>query len=285
LKTVVGAFLNFRGAWAAMEPAMHREPHSKPPGAGALSQARQHWRTPGQPIVLPPDVDEVEVGAALSIVIGTTAARVSEGNALSHVAGYVVVNGHHRAAHSALRPPIRRNAATASARSVRDRCRFSGRPAALAIRAYVNGELRLENTTAHGAPRAPADRGSHGFMSLAPAMLLVGLPENAARPRLRSRLRRDQARGPTGKPGGTRRRRGMMTARAYGRAIRRHRAWRQRVRRPAVSSKATWCGCRRSEADHFALAPITRITPRNWPPSRPPTAGFLQAQRAGRSCS
>ena len=31
MKTVVGCLLNFRGAWAAMEPAMRQAPHFKPP--------------------------------------------------------------------------------------------------------------------------------------------------------------------------------------------------------------------------------------------------------------
>ena len=31
MRTVVGALLNFRGVWEAMEPAMHEEPHFRPP--------------------------------------------------------------------------------------------------------------------------------------------------------------------------------------------------------------------------------------------------------------
>jgi 5-oxopent-3-ene-1,2,5-tricarboxylate decarboxylase/2-hydroxyhepta-2,4-diene-1,7-dioate isomerase len=192
LKTVVGAFLNFRGAWAAMEPAMHREPHNKPPVHPVLYlKPANTWRAPGQPIVLPPDVDEIEVGATLGVVIGRTAARVREADALSHVAGYVVVNDVTVPHSSALRPPIRQKCRDSfcpigpviSAASVGD-------PHALAIRAYVNGELRLENTTAHLVRRVPRLIAEvTEFMSLATGdVLLVGLPENLPRARAGDRV-------------------------------------------------------------------------------------------------
>src|SRR5207247_2278712 len=40
----------------------------------------------------PEDVAELEIGATLGLVIGSTACRMSEADALAHVAGYVIVN-------------------------------------------------------------------------------------------------------------------------------------------------------------------------------------------------
>lgn len=187
MKTVVGAFLNFKGAWAAMEPAMHREPHNKPPVHPVLYlKPANTWRGPGDAIVLPPDVEAIEVGATLGVVIGRAAARVAVDDALSHVAGFAVVNDVTVPHASALRPPIRQ------------KCRDSfcpigpvvpaaavGNADDLAIRAYVNGELRLENSTANlvrSVPQLIAEISE--FMSLFPGdVLLVGLPENLPRAR------------------------------------------------------------------------------------------------------
>jgi 2-keto-4-pentenoate hydratase/2-oxohepta-3-ene-1,7-dioic acid hydratase in catechol pathway len=46
----------------------------------------------GDPIVLPPEATEVDYEAELGVVIGTTAKRVAEADALDHVAGYICLN-------------------------------------------------------------------------------------------------------------------------------------------------------------------------------------------------
>jgi 2-keto-4-pentenoate hydratase/2-oxohepta-3-ene-1,7-dioic acid hydratase in catechol pathway len=46
----------------------------------------------GDPVVIPPEVTQVDYEAELGVVIGTRAKRVSEGQALDHVAGYICVN-------------------------------------------------------------------------------------------------------------------------------------------------------------------------------------------------
>jgi 2-keto-4-pentenoate hydratase/2-oxohepta-3-ene-1,7-dioic acid hydratase in catechol pathway len=46
----------------------------------------------GEPIVLPPEATEVDYEAELGVVIGTTAKRVSEADALDHVEGYICLN-------------------------------------------------------------------------------------------------------------------------------------------------------------------------------------------------
>jgi 2-keto-4-pentenoate hydratase/2-oxohepta-3-ene-1,7-dioic acid hydratase in catechol pathway len=46
----------------------------------------------GDAIVLPPEAKEVDYEAELGVVIGTTAKRVSEADALDHVEGYICLN-------------------------------------------------------------------------------------------------------------------------------------------------------------------------------------------------
>jgi 2-keto-4-pentenoate hydratase/2-oxohepta-3-ene-1,7-dioic acid hydratase in catechol pathway len=46
----------------------------------------------GDAIVLPPEAAEVDYEAELGVVIGTTAKRVAEADALDHVAGYICLN-------------------------------------------------------------------------------------------------------------------------------------------------------------------------------------------------
>lgn len=192
MKTVVGALLNFRGAWAAMEPAMQREPHHKPPVHPVLYiKPANTWRGAGDPIVLPPDVEEIEVGATLGLVMGRTAARVRVEDALDYVAGYVIVNDVTVPHTSVLRPPLKQKcrdgfcpmSTPVPAMEVSD-------PDALAIRVYVNGELQLANSTANlvrNVRKLISDVSE--FMSLARGdVLLVGVPENAPRARAGDRI-------------------------------------------------------------------------------------------------
>jgi 5-oxopent-3-ene-1,2,5-tricarboxylate decarboxylase/2-hydroxyhepta-2,4-diene-1,7-dioate isomerase len=192
MKTVVGTFLNFQGAWKAMEPLMHKEPHFKPPEHVVLYvKPANTWRKSGDAIVLPHGVDEVEVGATLGIVMGTATSRVHERDALKYVAGYVAVNDVTVPHPSVLRPPIKQ------------KCRDSFCPIGemkaadevlnpndLAIRIWVNGELKATHSTRQllrPISRLIADVTE--FMTLeAGDLLLVGTPENLPRARANDRV-------------------------------------------------------------------------------------------------
>lgn len=192
MKTVVGAWLNYRGAWAAMEGTMREPPHHKPPEYPVLYlKPANTWRAGGQAIVLSGDVAEVEVGAALGVVIGRPAARVRAEDALGHVAGYRIVNDVTVPHEKVLRPPLKQ------------KCRDTfcpmgpvvpapqvASPDALAIRAYVNGELRQTSDTSQlirNVARLIAD--VTDFMTLDEGdVLLVGVPENAPRARAGDRV-------------------------------------------------------------------------------------------------
>ena len=183
MKTVVGALLNFRGAWQAMEPAMHQPPHHKPPQHPVLYlKPANTWALPGQAVWLPAGVDAVEVGGTLGVVFGRATARVSERDALSHVAGYRIVNDVTVPHQAVLRPPIKQKCRDGFCPMgpLVDAARIAN-PDALAIRCYVNGELRLTNTTAHlMRPLARLIAEVTEFMTLgAGDVLLVGVPEGA----------------------------------------------------------------------------------------------------------
>ena len=91
--TVYGTLLNHRDALAALGEQVHAAPYKAPPKAPVLYiKPRNTWAEPGAAVEVPADAPELEMGATLGLVIGRTACRVSEADALGFVAGYVVMN-------------------------------------------------------------------------------------------------------------------------------------------------------------------------------------------------
>ncbi len=91
--TVYGALLNHHAALAALGDAVHQPPYKAPPKAPVLYiKPRNTHIGHGEAIIVPDGVDELEIGATLGIVIGRTACRIGEAEALSVVAGYTVCN-------------------------------------------------------------------------------------------------------------------------------------------------------------------------------------------------
>ena len=187
-RTVVGALLEFQGAWQALEPVMAQPPHHRPPVHPVLYiKPANTWARHGDPVLLPPDVAEVEIGATLGISFARAASRVNAAQALSHVAGYCVVNDVTVPHQSLLRPPMRQKCRDGfcpigpwvSADELRD-------PGTLEIRSYINGELRQRSHTAHlrrNVAQLIADVSE--FMTLAPGdLLLIGVAEQPARARV-----------------------------------------------------------------------------------------------------
>ena len=90
--TVYGTLLNHADALAALGEAVHEPPYKAPPKAPVLYiKPRNTWADAGDAIVVPAGVNELEIGATLGLVIGRTACRVREAEALSFVAGCVIV--------------------------------------------------------------------------------------------------------------------------------------------------------------------------------------------------
>lgn len=187
-RTVVGALLEFQGAWQALETVMAQPPHHRPPVHPVLYiKPANTWARHGDPVLLPPDVAEVEIGATLGISFARAASRVNAVQALSHVSGYCVVNDVTVPHQSLLRPPMRQKCRDGfcpigpwvSADELRD-------PGTLEIRSYINGELRQRSHTAHlrrNVAQLIADVSE--FMTLAPGdLLLIGVAEQPARARV-----------------------------------------------------------------------------------------------------
>jgi 5-oxopent-3-ene-1,2,5-tricarboxylate decarboxylase/2-hydroxyhepta-2,4-diene-1,7-dioate isomerase len=181
---VYGTLLNYKGAVAALRDAMQAPPYKAPPIAPVLYlKPANTWIGCGGVIPLAPEIEVVEIGAALAVVFGSTARRVRAEDALDCVRGFTIVNDVTVPHASLFRP------------AVRERCRDGfcpigpwivdkrdlARPGDLSIRIRINGALRLENSTANlvrGIGQLISDVSA--FMTLRAGDLLhVGTPEQA----------------------------------------------------------------------------------------------------------
>lgn len=182
--TVYGVLLNYKGALAALGDAVHQPPYKAPPRAPVLYIKPANTRIDhGAPIPVPADVDALEMGAALGVVIARAACCVPAASALDYVAGYTVVNDVSVPHDSYYRPSIRfkcRDGFCPIGAGIVDRARVAD-PDALGVRVYVDGELRQQNTTANLVRRtAQLIADVTEFMTLAPGdILLTGVPERA----------------------------------------------------------------------------------------------------------
>jgi 5-oxopent-3-ene-1,2,5-tricarboxylate decarboxylase/2-hydroxyhepta-2,4-diene-1,7-dioate isomerase len=180
---VYGVLMNYRGALEALNTA---DGSSVPPRAPVLFvKPANTWIGYGDAIPIPEDVECIEAGAALAIVMSKTACRVAAVDALNFVAGYTIVNDVCERHHIYDRP------------ATRQRCRDGfcaigpwvmakqsiPSPDRLTLRVLVNGELRAENTTANmvrSVATLIADVSEFVTLS-AGDVLHTGAPENAPR--------------------------------------------------------------------------------------------------------
>jgi 5-oxopent-3-ene-1,2,5-tricarboxylate decarboxylase/2-hydroxyhepta-2,4-diene-1,7-dioate isomerase len=112
---VYGVALNGRADLEALGRALTQAPYANPPRAPVLYV--KPWNTHshhGAVIALPRDAQEVEVLAAVGVVIDRQATRVSEGSALEHVRGYTIAADLSLPQTSFYRPPIREKCFDAS---------------------------------------------------------------------------------------------------------------------------------------------------------------------------
>ena len=69
--TVYGVLLNFRAEFDALAPQMNQPPYKAPPKAPVLYvKTANTWSPHGSAIPVPAQVDAVEVGATIAMVIG-----------------------------------------------------------------------------------------------------------------------------------------------------------------------------------------------------------------------
>jgi 5-oxopent-3-ene-1,2,5-tricarboxylate decarboxylase/2-hydroxyhepta-2,4-diene-1,7-dioate isomerase len=174
---VYGALLNHRSALAQLGPKAAQPPYDAPPRAPVLYlKPRNAIAASGSAIEIPPQVEALEIGACLGVVIGQFACNVSPEAALDHVAGYLIVNDVSVPHQVFYRPSIRFRARDGfcpmgPAVVARDRV---GSPDALVIRSHVDGVLVQSASTAdlvRSAAHLLAEVTE--FMTLAPGDVLA----------------------------------------------------------------------------------------------------------------
>ncbi len=186
--TVYGTLLNFRGALAALGDSVNQPPLKAPPKAPILYiKPRNTFAADGDAVLLPDGAEALEFGASLALVIGRTACRVAERDALDVVAGYAIANDVSVPHQPYYRP------------SLRFKCRDGfcpigavvprsavPNPDALAIAVEVDGEIvQRAHTSSLIRPVAKLLADVTEFMTLLRGdLLLIGVPEGA--PRLRA---------------------------------------------------------------------------------------------------
>jgi 5-oxopent-3-ene-1,2,5-tricarboxylate decarboxylase/2-hydroxyhepta-2,4-diene-1,7-dioate isomerase len=190
--TVYGTLLNHRDALAALGNAVNEPPYKAAPKAPILYiKPRNTWIDAGQPIVVPAGVDTVEIGATLGLVIGRPACRVSESDALSFVAGYVIINDVSVPHDSYYRPSLRFKARDTFCPIGPFVAREAvGSPDALGIVVSIDGETVQRASTA-GLIRSVSQLIAEvsDFITLAPGdVLSVGVAAGAPRARAGQRV-------------------------------------------------------------------------------------------------
>jgi 5-oxopent-3-ene-1,2,5-tricarboxylate decarboxylase / 2-hydroxyhepta-2,4-diene-1,7-dioate isomerase len=179
---VVGVLMNDAAALAALGQAVHAAPYKAPPKAPVLYVKPRNTLQPAVgPVVLPAGVEALELGAALGLVIGRTACRVAEPQALAHVAALVPVADLSVPHTSFYRPSVRFKALDGSCRLGRPVPIGAIDPDALDLRVEVDGVPAQIATTARfqrHAARLLVDVSA--FMTLHPGdVLLTGVAYGA----------------------------------------------------------------------------------------------------------
>ena len=185
---VYGTLLNHEPALQALGDAVNAAPYKAAPRAPVLYlKPRNTLAGSGDRIAVPTDAPELEIGAALGIVIGKTACRVSAEQALQFVAGYTIVNDISVVHDVFYRPSIR----------FKDRDGFCplgpqvvssdaiANPDDLLVQIFVDDELKQQTTTGErfrNVARLLAD--ATEFMTLCPGdVLMLGVSAHAPRVR------------------------------------------------------------------------------------------------------
>lgn len=181
--TVYGTLLNYKGELAALGTAVNEAPYKQAPKAPVLYIKPINTITGFHtPIPLPLDVSELQIGAALGIVIGQNATNVTEEEALDYVSGYTIVNDVSIPHDSVYRPAISQKARDGFCPIgpwIIERDAIPN-PDQLTIQVLINGEVKQQNTTANLIrPIAQLLSDVTSFMTLYEGdTLLVGVPEN-----------------------------------------------------------------------------------------------------------
>ena len=179
--TLFGVALNYQGLLNQRLAEFEQAPYQKPPVKPVLFIKTPNTRSVDGQAVTAPAGERLQPGPALGVVIGKTASRVAEQDALAHVAGYVIVNEFSLPEDSYYRPAVKAKCRDGFCALSSDVIPTGDVPDAhgLVLKLLVNGEVRQENTTANfvrSIPRLIAELSE--FMTLhAGDVLITGTPE------------------------------------------------------------------------------------------------------------
>ncbi|WP_075617840.1 fumarylacetoacetate hydrolase family protein [Paenisporosarcina indica] len=182
--TIYGTLLNFQGSLESLEDAVYEYPYHSPPVAPVLYiKPANTFNRNCAGIPMPQDVTKLEMGASLGIVMSKTAIALTEENALRHVAGFTIVNDVSVPHSNIFRPAVQhksRDGFCPSGPWIIDLDEVEN-PDDLAIRVFINDELKQENSTKNLIrPIAQLLAAVTEFMTLFPGdVLLAGVPEVA----------------------------------------------------------------------------------------------------------
>lgn len=153
---VFGIALNYKCLYEKLQAQFNEKPYVNEPKKPVLFIKTPNTRNySGQPVVKK-KADILQAGPSIGIVIGKSTTRVSKSEIADHIAGYVVVNEWSLPEESYYRPAIKAKC--------QDGFCVIGTPVQseqvtdlnnLALRVFVNGELKQEGTTANWI-RTPA---------------------------------------------------------------------------------------------------------------------------------
>lgn len=192
--TVFGAALNYKGALESLGDAVNEKPYNAPPIAPVLYiKPANTFNRHGGGIPMPEGMSELEMGAALGIVIGKQATAISEEDALSYVAGYTVVNDVSVPHESVYRPAVQHKSRDGFCPVGPWIVKESevNNPDNLTVRVYINDELKQENTTSNlirSVKKLLADVTDYMTLSVGD-VLLIGVPENAPHAKVGDKVR------------------------------------------------------------------------------------------------
>ena len=190
--TAYGTILNVSRQIEMLGDALDKPPYGKPPQAPVLYiKPPNTYAADGATIAVPPGIEALEIGATLAVVIGKTACRVAEVEALAHVAGYAVAidvciphaNLHRPAVRQRCRDGFLPMSGITPRAAVRD-------PGALSVEVFVNGgEASRFSTSDLVRPVARLIADVTEFMTLSEGdVLLVGLPPDGPKARVGDRV-------------------------------------------------------------------------------------------------
>ena len=177
---VYGTLMNDRAALAALGDAVDCPPYKAPPKAPVLYvKPRNTLSASGSSVMVPVDAGAFEIGATLGLVVGRTACRVSESQAISYLAGYTLVADLSVPHDSFYRPSIRFKARDGSCLIGPSvvACNEICEPDCLTLRVLIDGKLvNTASTSGMLRPVARLIAEVSDFMTLSPGdILLLGV--------------------------------------------------------------------------------------------------------------